>query len=147
MSSEPSQLLRTALAIIEGYNTWTIDAILAPRAPDCTHQVHPTRLGRPLLKNNDYRAYFSAFIPHFKNFHVEILDVFEDQRNNKVALHIKSSAETALGPYKNEYVLMLQMTGDQRQVASVKEFVDSGYSEEFLGKLAGKVREGAEANL
>ena len=66
----------------------------------------------------------------------------EDQERNKVVLHAKSTAQTVLGEYANEYVLMLQMTEDQRQVVSFKEFVDSGYSEEYMDALARKLNEG-----
>jgi ketosteroid isomerase-like protein len=46
-----------------------------------------------------------------------------------------STADTAVGPYANEYTLYLQMTDDDTQVVSIKEFVDSQYSQEFFGKL------------
>ena len=41
-------------------------------------------------------------MPMFKNFHVTIIDVFEDESHNKVAIHAKSQAETAIGAYTNE---------------------------------------------
>jgi hypothetical protein len=50
-----SELLQTALAAIDGYKSY-IDAILAPRADSCTHEILPKSLDRPLLNNKDYRA-------------------------------------------------------------------------------------------
>lgn len=134
-SDGQSQLLQTALRVIEGYNKWDIDAILAPRAENCTQQVLPYRLGRPVLNNTEYREYFSSIMPSFHNFHLEILDIVEDEKNAKVAINAVSTAETALGSYGNEYVVILHMTPDHKQVEIVKEFVDSGFSDEFFKRL------------
>lgn len=40
-----------------------------------------------------------------------------------------------MGPYGNEYMITLQMTDDDLQVKEIKEFVDSQYGAEFMGKL------------
>lgn len=44
MSSEtaPSQRRRTALAVVEAYNKWSTEAIMAIRAEDCTNQILPS---------------------------------------------------------------------------------------------------------
>lgn len=120
-----SQLLRTALAAIDGYNKWDIGAIMAPRAPHCTQQILPKSLERPLLNNTDYRAYFAPMLPAFKNFHVTIIDVVEDSQNHKVTVHASSTADSVVGPYKNEYMLLFHMTEDDKQIVHLKEFVDS----------------------
>lgn len=134
-SAEASQLRKTAQAFVDGYNAWNIDAILAPRADNCTQRVLPLRLDRPTLNNEQYREFFDKrVIPHFSNFKVEVIDVVEDQQNNKVALQAKSSAETALGPYGNEYMIILHMTSDHSQIVEIKEFVDSEYSQGFFSR-------------
>jgi ketosteroid isomerase-like protein len=136
MASEQSTLLKTAHSVLEAYDTWDIDTILAPRTSNCTIQVLPLRLQRPAQNNSEYRDHFNAAIkPHFKNFTLEVLDTIEDPKRHKVVFHAKSSADTPVGPYANEYTLYLQMTDDDTQVASIKEFVDSQYSAEFFGKL------------
>ena len=135
MDADRSELLRTAFKVIEGYNKWDMNAIMGYRSPDCKHRVYPARLGRPLLGNPEYREYFSSMIPFFRNFHVEALDTVEDQKNNKVMFHAVSTADTPLGAYSNEYALILQMTEDQKQVQSIKEMVDSGYSQDFFVRL------------
>ena len=131
-----SQLLKTAYSVLDGYNKWDIDAILAPRAPDCTQQVLPLRLGRPINSNAAYREYFNTAVkPHFQNFTIEVLDTVEDPKAHKVAIRARSSAETVLGEYTNEYVLVMHMTDDDQKVLQIKEFVDSEYSQEFFPKL------------
>ena len=73
--------------------------------------------------------------PLFKNFHIEILEIVEDAKAHKVAFHARSTAETPIGPYANEYMIMMQMTADDQRVTNVKEFVDSGYTTDFFANL------------
>jgi len=60
----------TAHTVIDGYNAWNMDKIMAYRTADCTQQVHPASLGRPIMNNTQYRERFSQMIPHFRNFKV-----------------------------------------------------------------------------
>ena len=135
MASEDSDLIKTAMKAVDGYNKWNIDAILEPRAPNCTQQVLPARLERPQLNNSEYREYFSTIMPLFKGFHIEVMDITEDSKRHQVALHAKSQAETALGAYANEYVILMRMTEDHQKVVEIKEFVDSGYSADYFQRL------------
>jgi len=57
MSTLPAQKA-TAAALIAGYNTWDIDAMLAPRAPECVQQVLPASLGLKPHGNAEYRKYY-----------------------------------------------------------------------------------------
>ena len=50
-------------------------------------------------------------------------------------MHATSTAETDIGDYRNEYMLVLHMTEDGGKVERFMEYVDSGYSREFLGRL------------
>lgn len=136
MASQQSTLLQTAHRVLSSYDTWDMEAILAPRTPDCTMRVLPLRLNRPVLSNQEYSHHFTAsFKPHFKNFHLEVLDTTEDPARHKVVFHARSTAETPVGPYGNEYMITLQMTDDDLHVKEIKEFVDSQYGAEFMGKL------------
>jgi ketosteroid isomerase-like protein len=135
VTGSKSELLQTALAAVDGYNKWDIDAILAPRADSCTQEILPKSLGRPLLNNKDYRAYFEPLLPAFKNFTVTILDVIEDSENHKVVIHASSTADSVVGPYKNEYMLVFHMTEDDKQIVHLKEFVDSVVSMSLIKQI------------
>lgn len=75
MSTLSNQKATTA-ALIEGYNAWDIEAILAPRAPDCLHQVLPASIKREPASNEEYRRTFvGGFGPLFKNFKVRFSDI------------------------------------------------------------------------
>ncbi|KAH8678504.1 hypothetical protein BX600DRAFT_431778 [Xylariales sp. PMI_506] len=130
-----SKLLETALAQIEAYNKWDLDTILSLRTKDCIQQILPASLERPPRTNDEYREYFGTFIPLFKNYNLEVLDTVVDQTAHKVALHAKSTADTPLGPYTNEYMLFFYMTEDDSLINKVVEFVDSASSKQFFGSL------------
>lgn len=142
MDDEPSQLLQTALRVINGYQNWDLDAIFAPRAENCTQQVLPASLTRPPLSNSQYREYLAnGVVPHFKNFQLNVVDIVEDTKHSKVVMHAQSQADTAIGPYVNEYMILLQMTDDHKQVISIKEFVDSLYSQNFFRELRAHIEQ------
>jgi ketosteroid isomerase-like protein len=53
-------------------------------------------------------------------------------------MHATSTAETDVGPYANEYALILTFTEDGEKVIKFLEYVDSAYSQGFFAKLAKK---------
>ncbi|KAI4633714.1 uncharacterized protein J4E87_000878 [Alternaria ethzedia] len=92
----------TAKAVIDGYNAWNMDKIMAYRTEDCTQQVLPASLGRPVMNNTQYRERFT---------------------------------DSDIGPYANEYALILHFTEDGKQVTKFLEFVDSAFSNKFFREL------------
>ena len=46
-----------------------------------------------------------------------------------------SIAETPIGQYANEYVILLSFNADGEKVSKVEEFVDSASTKEFFGRL------------
>ena len=58
-----------------------------------------------------------------------------DAEARKVVMLASSTADTDIGAYANEYILVVEMSRDGRQVERVVEWVDSGYSVRFMGQL------------
>lgn len=54
-------------------------------------------------------------------------------------MQASSTAETDIGPYANEYVLVTEMGEDGKQAEKVIEWTDSGYAIKFMGRLAEEV--------
>ncbi|GAP87590.2 putative SLAM family member 5 [Rosellinia necatrix] len=133
--STKSQLVQTALALIESYNKWDIEAIMAIRTPDCIQQILPKTLGRPEMDNATYKLWFGAMIPYFRNFNVTVDDIIEDVAANKVTLWAHSTSDSAVGPYANEYILILHMNEAGDKITKFFEFVDSSQSATFFPKL------------
>ena len=144
-----STLLATASSVVAGYNAWSIPAILAPRSTTCTHEILPHSLRIPSMNNDDYATYFARSLPIFHNFTVKTHESIVDEEARKVVMLASSTAETDIGPYNNEYVLVIEMGRDGRQVEKVIEWVDSGYSVKFFGQLRQATdtkNKGAESN-
>lgn len=135
-------LLRTAMAVIAGYNEWNTDAILAPRASNCTQRTFPARLGVTPLNNTAYAGFITTIMPYFANFTVTVLDTYVDEANNRVAMQALGSADSVIGPYRNEYVVMMKMTEDQTKVWEVREFIDSEVRAAFFPELTAYISMG-----
>lgn len=59
----------------------------------------------------------------------------EDPRDNKMAVWACSTSDTAIGPYTNEYVLLLWFNEAGDKVERFVEFVDSDYSRSMFTRL------------
>ena len=72
MSSLETQK-KTSQALIDAYNAWNIDQILAMRTSDCMQYILPASLGREPCNNEEYRAFFEQqMMPLFKEFSVRL---------------------------------------------------------------------------
>ncbi|CZR60712.1 uncharacterized protein PAC_10608 [Phialocephala subalpina] len=140
-SGEMSQRRKTVIAAIEGYNSWKIDKIMAPRHPDAIHEILPKTLERPVMNNTHYRSYFSAIMPYFHNFHVTINDLIEDPIQNKIAIWAKSTGSTEIGEYSNEYMLVFYLDQEGKQIVRSLEFVDSAVTMPYMVELGKYIRE------
>lgn len=59
-----------------------------------------------------------------------------DAEAHTCIMHATSTADTDIGPYANEYALVLFFTDDGKKVKKFLEYVDSAYSIKFFGALA-----------
>ena len=102
---------RTAKALVLGYNTWTIDAMLAPRASDCVHAELPASVGVPARNDTEITEHFEAAMSYFQDFNIgrpiavlprirRLTDgsLLNDPNSHRAAAYVKSSAESPVGP-------------------------------------------------
>lgn len=89
------------------------------------------------MNNAQYTTYFTPNLALFRNFHVTVQESVVDIDARKVVLQASSTADTDVGPYGNEYVLVVEMGWDGTEVERVVEWVDSGYAMEFFARLRG----------
>lgn len=80
-------------------------------------------------------------MPLFKHFNPVIHQLVEDESANTVVIWCSSTAETVIGPYANEYMLVLHFTESGDKVEKFVEFVDTEYSKSFFGRLRTYVEE------
>jgi hypothetical protein len=60
----------TTQTVLDAYNAWDVEKIMAFRAPNCEQQVLPASMGRPSLNNDDYRTRMKQLQPWFRKFTV-----------------------------------------------------------------------------
>ena len=87
------------------------------------------------MKNDEYATYLAPSLSTFRNFTVKAHEVIVDEEGRKVVMLASSTAETDIGPYNNEYVLVIEMGQDGRHVDKIIEWVDSGYAIKYFGQL------------
>lgn len=145
MTSTRAQLIVTAQRFVDSYNSWRIDNILAIRSPNCIHHTLPKSLhGSTSYTNAEFRAFFTPMMPLLRNFQAEIVggDTEEgfivDAKRRKVVMQLKGHAESDVGIYMNEYIIVLGITEDAKLVEEIVEFLDSGYTDAFFGKFQGE---------
>jgi hypothetical protein len=122
-----------------GRPTALLDGRLPPSDARCTRVSVPSLLR--IASWHTYAALVSlgqaeeSVEPLFRNFTPTVQDIYEDADANKVVARCTSSASTPVGPYRNEYMIVLYFTEDQRKVERFLEFVDAGASMEFFPRL------------
>lgn len=87
------------------------------------------------MDNAAFASYFGGIMPYFRNFTPVINDIFVDEKEHKAVVWAKSTAETDIGPYTNEYMLVFYMDESGEKVDKFLEFVDAGMSLTFFPKL------------
>jgi hypothetical protein len=66
----------TTQTVLDAYNAWDMEKILAFRAPDCKQQVLPASMGRPSMSNSEYRERLNQILPCFRSFTVTHTEFF-----------------------------------------------------------------------
>ncbi|RYN88811.1 hypothetical protein AA0120_g6873 [Alternaria tenuissima] len=135
-----------AKEVIDAYNVWDIERILAYRTPDCKQQILPATLNRSPKSNDEYRAYFETIEPLCINFTATVFQETHDPEAHTCIIHARSTASTPIGSYGNEYALILTFTEDGTQVRQFDEFVDSAYTLEFGARLAAFLANGTSTD-
>lgn len=147
MSPIRDTLIQTANSYIAGFNTNTAEGVIACRTADCRQVIHPSSVpppwNSPPRTNEEYQGFI---VPGFKMLrHVQIRlaegeDMLVDEVSRKVLLHLTSTGESDLGSYANEYMIVLKMTDDGRQIKEIVEFIDSATTRDFAATLAQLVK-------
>jgi hypothetical protein len=77
----------------------------------------------------------------FRSFHVTVHELVEDAAANSITMWASSTSATDIGPYANEYMLMLSFDDDGRSITHFLEFVDSAFTLDFFARLGAHVDE------
>ncbi|KAL7929897.1 hypothetical protein V8C35DRAFT_314580 [Trichoderma chlorosporum] len=131
-----SQLISTANAFLSAYNQWTASSILSVLSPNCLHRAIPGE--HPVRTKAEFGEFLERTTLIIRNFRVATVETTPwvvDVEGRRVTMHVKSSAETDIGPYNNEYVFTITISEDGDKVDDIFEFLDSLYTSQFVSKL------------
>lgn len=67
---------------------------------------------------------------------ITVQTTVHDADTHTCMMHATSTADTEIGPYVNEYALVLFFMHDGGKVVRLLEYVDSAYSLPFFARLA-----------
>jgi len=129
------QLLQTAHAYLDAHNEQDLEKIQALCAPTCVHRAGPPTVKSPDRNNEEYNAFNIEVFKILHTYLATITDAVVDDVGKKVALSVEAKATADAGEYENEYVILLKMTEDGKQVVDQYDFVDSQRMIEWMGKL------------
>ncbi|KAF5336282.1 hypothetical protein D9758_014490 [Tetrapyrgos nigripes] len=136
MAIDAEALKATAQSLVSAFNSWDLEALMSEswRSPSCIFQVLPLSLDLLPMNNEEWKKYFGPRMKALSNVHLKVKEMIVDEKERKVAIWAGSTGETVIGPYKNEYVFILEC-GEDGRAEWIREFVDSKYSSDFLAKL------------
>ncbi|KAI3396288.1 hypothetical protein diail_12309 [Diaporthe ilicicola] len=143
MSPIRDALIQTANRYIAGFNTNTAEGVIACRTADCKQVVYPSSVpppwNSPPRTNEEYQAWVVPGFKMVRNVQIRLAegeDMLVDEVLRKVLLHLTSTGETDSGTYANEYMIVLKMTDDGKQIKEIVEFIDSATTRDTAASLA-----------
>ncbi|KAG6355408.1 hypothetical protein INS49_003370 [Diaporthe citri] len=147
MSPIRDTLIKTANSYIEGFNTNTAEGVIASRTADCRQVIRPCSVpppwNDPPRTNEEYQAFILPGFNIMRNIRIGLAegeDMLVDEVSRKVLLHLTSTGESDFGPYANEYMIVLKMTGDGTLIKEIVEFIDSATVRDLAASLAEHVK-------
>jgi ketosteroid isomerase-like protein len=77
---------------------------------------------------------YESTAPAFRNYQATVVDIFEDEKENKAVVWINATAETDVGPYANEKMLVFYFD-DAGKISRTFEFIDSASTAAWYSKM------------
>ncbi|EON98267.1 hypothetical protein UCRPA7_6239 [Phaeoacremonium minimum UCRPA7] len=140
-------MLKTLTGYIDAFNTNTPEGTIAYRSAGCQHRAIPASPMMPVRNNEEYKAFMAPAFAIMKNFQlklVEGMDPIIDEEARTGVLHLKSTAETPLGNYKNQYIFTFRLNSDGTEIDEIIEWVDLVVLNDFMPKLLAYAKEHAD---
>ncbi|KAH8797752.1 hypothetical protein F5884DRAFT_905891 [Xylogone sp. PMI_703] len=132
---EISKRRQTVIEALQSYDGLKAEDILSHRSSSCTHHIIPASLGNEPMDNTAYAAFLGGVVPFLRNFHMNIKDIVEDEKENKVAVWANSTAESDIGPYANEYMFLFYLNKEGDKIEKILELMDASVASGFFKDL------------
>ncbi|CAK1365529.1 hypothetical protein CB0940_09966 [Cercospora beticola] len=121
--------------------TWTgnwvhaLEANLALRAPECSHTILPSSLGRKNETNDVWASKFSKVMSLVTESTMTLEDYISVPAERRAVARSSVKAQSPVGSYENDYVWFLNFDEEGKKIVKIVEFVDGLAAKELLGKL------------
>ncbi|KKP04352.1 hypothetical protein THAR02_03555 [Trichoderma harzianum] len=138
MSDLRSRMMELAISFLNAFNEFTTESVVRYRSENCKHRLLPKSLNAPPRTNSEFSAWIGSVQNVMSGAKLSFMDGYEpiiDDKSRHITLHLKSTGETALGEYQNEYVWIMKVDETGQEIVDIMEFADSAYTIEWFQKL------------
>lgn len=138
---KPSKRMQTAMKVLNGYNSLSVERILRPFDESTFyHKVLPESLGMPSRDKLAFSKHAAGITSVFEEFRMEPQQVFEDPIKNAVIIYARMVGKLVkgMGDWENECVMIMSFSVDGERVTGMQEFVDSAKAKMMKEKMAPK---------
>ena len=134
----PSTRLNTVRALLDGYESLSVSRLLEPLADNFHHQVLPESLGMKRRDKKDFEQHAKGIFAIFDNFRMIPQSITEDTERGIVVVHarMRGTIKVIHDEWRNECILMIQLSEDGTKIVEIQEFVDSMKAVEMRQALA-----------
>ncbi|KAI4868403.1 hypothetical protein F4820DRAFT_123625 [Hypoxylon rubiginosum] len=128
----------TVNTLLEGYGSLSVSQLLQPTSPEFHHQVLPESLGMVPRNRESFAQHAAGIFSIFEQFRMVPKSVVDGGPGGMVVVHalMQGVLKGGAGEWKNECVMIIQLSSDGTQVVRVTEFVDSAKALEMARKHA-----------
>ncbi|XXH04336.1 hypothetical protein Hte_010750 [Hypoxylon texense] len=128
----------TVNTLLEGYGSLSVSQLLQPMAPEFRHQVLPESLGMVPRNRESFAQHAAGIFSIFEQFRMVPQSIVDGGPGGMMVVHalMQGILKGDAGEWKNECVMMIQLSSDGTQVVRVTEFVDSAKALEMARKHA-----------
>ncbi|RYP61686.1 hypothetical protein DL771_010037 [Monosporascus sp. 5C6A] len=138
MESVPSTRISTVNALLDGYGSLSVTQLLEPLSANFRHRVLPESLQMEECDKESFAKKAEGIFGIFAEFRMIPQSIAEDAKRGVVIVHAHMDGKFKIGSgkWKNECVMIIQLSPDGTKVLEIQEFVDSAKALEMRTKHA-----------
>lgn len=127
METDPSIRIATVNALLDGYSSLSVTQLLKPLAASFRYQVLPESLQIERCNRDTFAVKAKGIFAIFDWFRMVPQSIMEDVTRSMVVVHayMEGNLKGGSGPWRNECILIIQLSEDGTEVVEIQEFVDS----------------------
>ena len=127
MAPESSSRINTVNALLAGYGSLSVSQLLEHLADDFHHQILPESLQMKKRNKEEFARHAKGMFDIFESFRMIPQFMTEDTQRGVVVVHahMQGTVKVIREEWKNECIMIIQLSQDGMKIVEVQEFVDS----------------------